>query len=178
MIQLAITLMLKNTSNQRQIHGFTLIELLVVMSILGILATMGTFTYLKAKSEQRDSNRTANMIILKDSLEKYYRDNGQYPFACTENGGSDNIACPIDNLASYLVPKYISSIPHDPKFFENPTGFYIDYEYVHTNVPDSYAIRVTYETKDPPWCKTGKNMELSWWGDGVPACDINSNILP
>lgn len=173
MIQLAITDMYKNTPKKRQDSGFTIVELIVVIIVIGVLAGIGAYSFSSANKHQRDADRGVHIALLKDALEKYYSKNGQYPLACPSN----NAACPIGNLTSYLVPNFIKEIPHDPRFYDSPNGSYTDYQYIQSGGFSSYGIHMSYELKTPNLCKAGKNMTSSWWGVGTPACDVDSNIL-
>lgn len=151
----------------RTINGFTIVEATVVITVISILLMIGFVSYNSIQVDARDNTRKGDMSRIQDALERYYRDNGEYPAACP----SYNVGCPIDNLGSYLVPKYLENIPYDPRFHNNPSGSYIDYEYVHTNVPTSYGVRVSFEGITPNFCLVGKNMEPTWYGTGVGPCD-------
>jgi prepilin-type N-terminal cleavage/methylation domain-containing protein len=84
--------------------GFTLIELLVVISIIGILSSIILASLTTARAKGRDATRISDMNQLRNALQLYSNDhNGTYPVVIGAN-----------NLASYLVPKYISKIPKDP----------------------------------------------------------------
>jgi prepilin-type N-terminal cleavage/methylation domain-containing protein len=68
-------------SPKRQ-SAFTIIELLVVIVVIGILATISSIGFSRFQAEGRDSQRTANAIVIAEALEKYYDENGEYP-SCT-----------------------------------------------------------------------------------------------
>lgn len=59
--------------------GFTIIELLVVIAVIGVLSTIGMFSFGKYQAEARDSQRSAKAAVLAEALEKYYDNNGEYP---------------------------------------------------------------------------------------------------
>jgi len=63
--------------------GFTLIEITVVFAIIAILATLILTTFYKVRADTRDTRRVASITQLRDALETYYRDEGEYPAAIT-----------------------------------------------------------------------------------------------
>lgn len=73
--------MLLKTKNQ----GFTLIELMVVILIIGILAAIAYPSYVNFVRNARLQNAKADIMIVKNTLEKYYaqnhsfRDGDDYP---------------------------------------------------------------------------------------------------
>lgn len=105
-------------STRRQ-SGFTIVELLIVIVIIGILAAITIVAYNGIQQRARDSQRASDLTTLNKALELYYIDNGEYP--PSPNGStsmSANWSTTADaswqNLATYLVPKYISKLPSDP----------------------------------------------------------------
>lgn len=104
-------------------RGFTLIELLVAVTIIGLLATVATFTASKALERNRDLKRQALINETADALEKYYFNNRSYPISGASwnrdfvNSGlnftNNNYQTPI---IPNLTPTYISTLPKDPKF--------------------------------------------------------------
>ena len=75
-------------------RGFTLIELIVVIAVLGILATLVVPRVAGIKSKAEKNTDAANEKIIKNALERYYAENGEYP-----------------NALEKLVPDYLDSIP-------------------------------------------------------------------
>jgi len=59
--------------------GFTLIELIVVIIVIGILSTIGIFSFSGVQVKTRDTQRSSKAVIITESLEKYYDNNGAYP---------------------------------------------------------------------------------------------------
>ena len=141
--------------------GFTIVELLIVIVIIGILATLIIVAYNGIQQRARDTDRDADLRALKTSIELYKADFGYYPSA-----GTDNVGYTITNLTSTLVPTYMKSIPQDPQYPAAGKA----YSYVRGTVAsDSYAIYMQgYEAK--PVCKAGNNVNVGWWGSGVPTC--------
>lgn len=60
-------------------RGFTIIEVIVVVTVLGILVSVAFFALGKVQKDARDSTRRGNVATITEALEKYYRENGEYP---------------------------------------------------------------------------------------------------
>ena len=77
-------------------HAFTLIELLIVISIIGILITIGIFSFDNARQKGRDLRRKQDLGAIKSALILYYQDNKKFPATVSE-----------------LMPTYINQLPQD-----------------------------------------------------------------
>ena len=86
------------TMMKRLDRGFTMVELLVVVSIIVILATMGMTQYRTSVIYSRESVLKEDLFRLRDAIDQYYADKGQYPSA-------------LDALVS---DGYVRKIPEDP----------------------------------------------------------------
>lgn len=73
---------------QRAHKGFTMIEVLTVVTAIGILATIGVVSYIGVQKNTRDNQRTSQITIIAEALEKYYDKNGEYPDCLTLSGAS------------------------------------------------------------------------------------------
>lgn len=80
------------------IRGFTLIELVVVMAIIGLLLTIALPQYFHSIAHGKSQVQQQNISVLRDAIDKYYGDNGQYP----------------DTLDDLVTKRYLRSIPVDP----------------------------------------------------------------
>lgn len=78
--------------------GFTLVELLVVLSILALLLTLAMPRYFTSIEKAKDATLKQDLNTLRESLDKYYADNGKYPNT-------------LDDLVEH---KYIRKLPVDP----------------------------------------------------------------
>ncbi|MCX7956064.1 MAG: type II secretion system GspH family protein [Patescibacteria group bacterium] len=79
---------------------FTLIEILVVVTVIALLASVVTVSYVQLNKEGRNNKRKADVEQIRTALEMYKSNNDQYP----------------DSLSSLVSPVvYMSSIPSDPK---------------------------------------------------------------
>jgi len=78
--------------------GFTLIELLIVLTLMVILATVGMAQYRNSVVHSREAVLKEDLFRLRDAIDQYYADKGQYPSA-------------LDALVS---EHYIRAVPEDP----------------------------------------------------------------
>jgi general secretion pathway protein G len=79
-------------------RGFTLIELLVVMSIIGVLLTIAAPRYFRSVQRAKETVLKHDLSVMRESIDKYYADIGQYP----------------DALPALVEKRYIRSVPVDP----------------------------------------------------------------
>ena len=79
-------------------RGFTLIELLIVMAIIGTLLSIAVPRYFHALAHARETVLHQDLAILREAIDKYYADRGEYP----------------DSLAALADKRYIRSLPVDP----------------------------------------------------------------
>jgi len=79
-------------------HGFTLVELLVVLSIIALLLSIAVPRYLGSIDKSKEVVLRENLALLRDSIDKYYGDQGKYPEA----------------LGDLVTRKYIRRVPTDP----------------------------------------------------------------
>ena len=78
--------------------GFTIIELLVVLALISILATMGMAQYRQGIVHAREAVLKTDLFDLRDAIDQYYADKGQYP----------------GTLDSLVTDGYIRKVPVDP----------------------------------------------------------------
>lgn len=111
-----------NSIDSKYKAGFTIVELLIVIVVIAILAAISIVAYSGIQQRGRDSQRKSDIATIVKSLEMYYIDNGKYPPGSCTSGASCTIGSSWSttaddswpNLATHLVPKYISSLPADP----------------------------------------------------------------
>ena len=92
--------------------GFTLIELLVVASILMVLAGMGLVQYKNGVVRARESVLKTDLFNMRDAIDQYYADKGQYPGT-------------LEDLTS---SGYLRRVPDDPFTLSNTTWLTIPSE--------------------------------------------------
>ena len=79
-------------------RGFTLIELLVVISMISILAAMGTVQYRNSVRRTEEATLKKALFEMRDLIDQYYADKGKYP----------------SSLDSLVSDGYMRKIPTDP----------------------------------------------------------------
>ena len=80
------------------VRGFTLIELMIVISIILILATIGTVRYRGAVVRAREAVLKSDLKILNDAVQNFTRDKEAAP----------------QSLDDLVTAQYLSAIPEDP----------------------------------------------------------------
>lgn len=149
--------------------GFTIVELLIVIGVISILATIGGIVWRNSLQSAANSDTKNEVIVLKEAIESYRNDHGEYPWpdpsACTAT--SQMRTCSGNQLASFLVPKYISELPKD--FRDQHYSYIVAYTDSATTIPTRYAIRAPMYPKG--YCKTGKDM-MSNWFDSAANCNF------
>ncbi len=80
-------------------RGFTLIELLVVMAIIGMLLMIAVPRYYHTLERSRETILVHDLSVMREAIDKYYGDLGQYPEA----------------LPALVDKRYIRAIPVDPE---------------------------------------------------------------
>jgi general secretion pathway protein G len=78
--------------------GFTIIEMMTVIAIIGILATIATPSFLRSITRAREASLRNSLFVLRDVIDQYYADNGDYP----------------ETLEALIEKKYIRTVPMDP----------------------------------------------------------------
>ena len=92
-------------TSQRKKSGFTLIELLVVLVIIATLLSIAVPRYFSSLEKSREAVLQQNLALLRETLDKYYGDQGRYP----------------DALDELVNRKYLRSVPVDPMTDSNAT---------------------------------------------------------
>jgi prepilin-type N-terminal cleavage/methylation domain-containing protein len=121
-------------------RGFTLIEVLTTIAIFGILASITGYVYGISLARSRDNQRLTDLNSVKNSLEQYYLINKRYPYNTAYKAGfsdypfvakyeleeykaadisglsCDNKAIDPDKAGLFLAPKFITTMPEDPRY--------------------------------------------------------------
>ncbi len=104
-------------NKRRRRLGFSLVELLVVVAILGVLASITSFTLVGHQKRARDAQRKNDLQQIKKALQSTKNDckgAAYYPF--TTASDLSNARNAYDHLVTDLVTaKYLSSKFNDPK---------------------------------------------------------------
>jgi prepilin-type N-terminal cleavage/methylation domain-containing protein len=170
--------MVKDIPNKNS-RGFTLIELLVVIAIIGVLSSVVLASLDQARKESRDARRLMDFKQLKIAFELYYTDNLKYP-TCPDLFIDNQVNC----LAIALTPKYIPSLPTDPKNGGDGNAVWGDYQYYEAG--KRYALRAVLEgagtqrTGSYPsgtTCPSSSYPTCSWYGDCVYVSGTGCSVL-
>jgi len=101
--------------------GFSLLEILIVISIIAVLATIGTYSYRSSQARARDTQRKADLVKIASALERYYADKGYYPNSFFKFGsGVEGTFIPylgVSTIPEWIqeLNRYIDKFPRDPR---------------------------------------------------------------
>jgi hypothetical protein len=113
-----------------------------------LVRILGQIFFLKnlqsAEIKSRDAKRKADLFMLRTALELYYDENMTYPVVET-----------YANLADYLVPEYVRTLPDDPSVFSN-------YHYQSLQEGQSYELGCWLEDKQEFF------YLMSAWNNNIP----------
>ena len=79
-------------------QGYTIIEMLTVVAIISILVTIAVPSFQRSIIRAKEASLRNSLFILRDVIDQYYADQGEYPQA----------------LEDLTDKKYIRSVPVDP----------------------------------------------------------------
>lgn len=155
-----------------RISGFTLIELLTVVAIIGVLVSIGSYTYASSLARSRDNQRLTDLNLIKNALEQYYLENRTYPrfdrsdvassgflfvaawqLTKMPNDPNDSYGCehstyPLIGDQRFLAPDYLAAIPEDPKYkfnFQKECQSVLNQigQYLYISLPDEAELEPT-----------------------------------
>jgi len=126
------------TCEVKGLRGFTLIELMVAISIVAILATVAFSAYNNFQKNNRDQKRNRDLQAVKQSLEIYRNNYGDYPrpdsdyfkFVCEDEDSCQN------NIRAFFSnsDRYLEEMPKDPLY---PDQYYF---YIYNSDEHSFNI--------------------------------------
>ena len=137
--------------------GFTFVELLVVISIIGLLSSIALIAMNNARVGARDARRQDDSVLIRTALQWYFHENGVYP----KQGalGNPNHETDIQGLRGFLVPKYVNTIPNDPK------SAISNYQYVWKNNGLDYGLYIPFSNDGEASCMfITENGSANWFG--------------
>jgi general secretion pathway protein G len=79
-------------------RGFTLVELIVVLAILALLLSLAVPRYIQHVQRAKEATLRQDLIVMRDSIDKFFGDKGRYP----------------DALDELVKERYLRAIPVDP----------------------------------------------------------------
>jgi prepilin-type N-terminal cleavage/methylation domain-containing protein len=133
----------------RLIRGFTIVELLVVVTVIGILAGVGAYSYASYTASARDTHRKADITSLATALERYYSEKGQYPSVPNMTTTNTN------NLSALL--KIDKEILRAPSASASTVNSVVDYNNYTSTTQDVYRYRgLATDTNE---CINNTNLE-------------------
>lgn len=110
-----------NITQANKQKGFTLIEILVVIGIIAILATVVLIAINPARQfkQAHDTQRISNVNAILNAIGQYIADNkGAIPASITTT--DREISKAAADLCADIMPKYIPSLPIDPRVAGGP----------------------------------------------------------
>lgn len=149
--------------NMHKHDGFTIVELVIVIIVMAILATIGGLAWRETRNNALDSQQKANVLTLKNAIERYKKDYGIFPQPDCTTDHYGNIMCLGGELASDLTPRYINSLPTS-----NNQSTPQHFSYYVNEDGSSYALHVTLSSGG---CKSGVNMPVDWFWS-APECSF------
>ncbi len=109
-------------------RGFTLIELVVVVSLLAILSGVLVPRVTTHMQSARDARRLADLKRVRNAIEQYQMDRGEYPPAETNRSyGGWDVSIDGGFLETLVEEGYLDQTPRDP--INDPTYHYRYYVY-------------------------------------------------
>lgn len=65
--------------SRRSTRGFTIIEVMITVAVIAILTSIAIIAYNGVQARSRDDVRAADVVVIMNALEEYYRKNQDYP---------------------------------------------------------------------------------------------------
>jgi len=164
--------------------GFSVMELLIAVSIIGILSAVLYANLSEGSAESRDVQRRSDLRTLQSAIELYKNDNGRYPEGCNGPGvwssqkGSGYDCSSGSQYIVGLAPKYIPTLPKDPKLNGDET--YSGYMYVTNTDGTVYKIMVknTVESEVVDYANEFKSCDATNNSSGICDATYPSNSKP
>jgi len=109
-------------------RAFSLVELIVVVVIIGILAAIAIPRFSRGAAGAGDSSVRANLSVLRNAIELYYYEHGEYPGQKGDGtNGAGTEAAFIAQLTQYTTDEGLVSATKDATYRFGP--------YLRTGIP-------------------------------------------
>jgi prepilin-type N-terminal cleavage/methylation domain-containing protein len=136
--------------NKKPQKGFTLIEVVVgILIFVIILASIFVFLIPdRDLAKSRDAKRVSELNSLKNALQLYYLDEGEYPteinWCSIEPGGEPELSH-CHNVVEWIHPHFSSAMPEDPLFPTRKGDKIYSYQYKSAFSGQEYKIHAELE---------------------------------
>lgn len=88
-------------------RGFTVVEVLIIVAVIGILSTVGVVSLNRYRADARDAQKSSQISVIAEALEKYFENNGEYPSCSSLTQDPNTIASnvlPGIDPTNFVVP--------------------------------------------------------------------------
>ncbi|MFO0703549.1 MAG: prepilin-type N-terminal cleavage/methylation domain-containing protein [Patescibacteria group bacterium] len=134
-----------SSDNKKPTIGFTLIELIIGITIVGVLATMGTVVYSNSMATSRDARRRSDLEQIRSALELF-----------RSNSGTSLYPTNVLSITPYI------KIPKDTRNNK-------DYGYIWTSPGNDYTLGVYLESPGSSTCGVVPVPTICWNFKATPS---------
>lgn len=117
--------------------AYTLIEVIVTIMVVGIIFSLAAISLSEVRRSSRDTKRLSDIAQIQFALEKYYRDEGEYP----------EELIPGENLIGTSGKIYLLKVPENPQPASSHCEF-VEYQYFREPKMNSYSLGFCLEKEN------------------------------
>ncbi len=88
--------------------AFTIIELMVVIAVIGVLSVIGIISFSNIQADAKNAQKSSNIKVISEALEKYYTKNGSYP-TCASIANPVSSTTVTTNILKGLDPNALTA---------------------------------------------------------------------
>jgi prepilin-type N-terminal cleavage/methylation domain-containing protein len=150
--------------NKNKKEGFTLIEVLIVIGIIAVLAgvTLVAINPARQFAQARNSQRVSNIYSILNAIGQRIVDNkGVFEEECAAGAipMTETVLSSVGyDIASCLIPAYITSLPFDPSVTGSHFTSPLDYNTNYTIMRDESTGRITVAA---PGAELGQEISVT-----------------